>query len=416
MIEYLVMLSLLLHLYQPSYQDKQIFKRIADESYIPLIRFLKANKNFKVTLNTPLSFLESLDKFGYNSMISDLHFLLDRKQVELVGSGAYHPLLPKIPNHIAEKEIILNEYGLGYYFGRRQGFEGENAILVSNINGFFPPELAINNDVLRLLDSLGYRWVLVDHTAVLNEKPSAIYSVSGLNIKVIVRNSTLSNMLAFSRSSDIENLKESLLSSNNHVLAMDGETFGHHNRSGIDLLYSLMDTLTSVNIQTATCSEYLSYHSALEITGLSESTWSTYVKEGKIENTYPLWASVDNTVQSKQWELLNLVNSAYNEPQITIQDDQYANKPLWHLGAVVKDIKDPSLVQDVLKEIILLRLQNSDQFFWSSNVTLPLGEHLYDKVLLSKSLNLFSDYKQLCAPSKYLSELEFKINELRQLI
>lgn len=416
MVEYLVMLSLLLHLYQPSYQDKQIFKRIADECYIPLIRFLKNNKNFKVTLNTPLSLLELLDKYGYNSLISDMHVLLDRKQIELVGCGAYHPLLTKIPGPLAEKEIILNEYGLGYYFGRRQGFEGENAILISDINGFFPPELAVNNDVLGILDSLGYRWVVVDQTAVLNEEPSSVYSFPNLSIKVLARNAQLSNMLAFARSSVIDGLSEALLSTNNHLLALDGETFGHHNKSGINLLYSIAEVLASINMTTATYSEYLNRSTYKEISGLSESTWSSIVKDSVIVNTYPLWESENNLIQTCQWLLLNTIIRTPLNTETMIQDDNYANKALWNVETVLATIKDPILSRDIIKEAALMKLLASDQFFWSSGVTLPLGEHLYDKVMLEKFLDHYSSFLNLLPAEELSHDISSQIEELRKMI
>ncbi len=389
------MLSLLLHLYQPPFQDKQTFKRIAEESYVPLFRFLKANKNFKLTLNTPLSFLELLDNYGYETVLHDIHMLLERKQIELVGSGAYHPLLTRLPENIAEKEIILNEYGLGYYFGRKKGFEGENAILINDVDGFFPPELAVNSNLLSLLDELGYRWVLADQTAVLDKEASATYYFEELSIKLMVRNTTLSNMMAFSRTSSVDGLKEALYSTDNHLLAMDGETFGHHNKQGINLLYFLQETMSSLNILSGTYSEYLSNSTPRKLEGIVESTWST-VQSGEIEsNTYPLWDSSTNQIQKLQWELFNSVCSHYVSPEMNLQDDQYANRPIWNTKLVLEDIKDTQLINQVLTEVAFLKLLNSDQFFWTSGVTLPLGELLYDKVLIERSLDLYTNYLAL---------------------
>ena len=130
-------IGFLFHLYQPIIQEEVTFRKVAGESYLPLVKFLKDKKYLKVTLNTPLSLLEQMDKYGYNEWLSDVKTLVESGRVELVGSGAYHPLLTKIPVDIAERQVILNEFGLGYYFGRRTGFEGESAVLVKNLNGFF---------------------------------------------------------------------------------------------------------------------------------------------------------------------------------------------------------------------------------------------------------------------------------------
>ena len=146
---------------------------------------------------------------------------------------------------------------------------------------------------------------------------------------------------------------------------------------------------------SGTYSEYLSNSTPRKLEGIVESTWST-VQSGEIEsNTYPLWDSSTNQIQKLQWELFNSVCSHYVSPEMNLQDDQYANRPIWNTKLVLEDIKDTQLINQVLTEVAFLKLLNSDQFFWTSGVTLPLGELLYDKVLIERSLDLYTNYLAL---------------------
>jgi len=183
-----VKVAIVLHLYQPPTQEEAVFRQVATECYIPLLKFIKNQKNSKFTLNVPLSLLEQMDKYGYNYWLNDLKDMVSSERVEILGSAAYHALLPKVPAQFVEREIVLNEYGLGYYLGARQGFEGEPSIMLKNVSGFFPPELAVSTDLLHTVSSMGYSWMLVDETSIHIEKLNAyvtgnIYNFSDIPTK-----------------------------------------------------------------------------------------------------------------------------------------------------------------------------------------------------------------------------------------
>jgi len=59
-------------------------------------------------------------------------------KVELVGSAAYHPILPKLSKNLIERQIILNEYSLGYYLGTHQNLERGECLDDQKYQGFFP--------------------------------------------------------------------------------------------------------------------------------------------------------------------------------------------------------------------------------------------------------------------------------------
>ena len=191
-----VKLGLLLHLYQPLTQESGVFNDIASSCYLPLLKLIKNQKDFKVTLNVPLSLLQQMEYYGFSLWIDSLKELVDAGKVEITGSAAYHPLLTKIPVEYAEKQIILNEYGLGYYLGRKTGFEGEPSVMIRNLNGFFPPEMAIDESVLNILDDLGYKWVVVDESALAGDNyRNRVIALKDRNIKLVVRDREMSNIL-----------------------------------------------------------------------------------------------------------------------------------------------------------------------------------------------------------------------------
>lgn len=401
-------ISFLFHLYQPSFQDETIFKQVTRECYIPLLKFLQHKKNFKVTLNTPLSLLELMDKFGYQKWISDLKILVDDGQVELVGSAAYHPLLTRLPENLVEKQIVLNEYGLGYYFGRHRGFEGEPAMMIKNIKGFFPPELAIDESVVKVLDGLGYEWVLVNDTSVLHNEiynhSVYVYSLLNFNINIVVRNSALSNAIAFKRDSKISDLP---LHENLGIVALDGETFGHHNSQGIQLLENIHSCLDDrgISITTVGNNTYVKKKKdLLELQTFVESSWAHNTMSVNIHNlnanayeekVYPFWINHNNKLQTLQWKLLNEVLGNTISSEISLKSNLLSLGKIWEIKEPkdnIKDAIDVHSVKNFIRYILFMKLQNSDQFWWSSAETLPNNVFLYSKEQIRSSLHIYEHF------------------------
>lgn len=402
-------ISFLLHLYQPPFQNESTFRQVASECYLPLLKFIQAKKFFKVTLNTPLSLLELMDKFGYQKWILDLKSLIESGQVELVGCGAYHPLLTKISEEIVEKQIVLNEYGLGYYFGRHQGFEGEPAIMVKDVKGFFPPELAINDSVARTVADLGYEWIVVNPTALSSVagylENADIYSISESDVKLVVRNSILSNALAFRRDENITNLP---LQSSLGVVALDGETFGHHNKLGIELLDSLLHYCVKKKIDIMTVSEYIQNSKSISIPNIIESTWAQQYSSDpddvhNADNIYPLWNNNDNRVQVMQWKLFSftqeLAKTLNFELNFTTELFN-SSKNIINTKGVPEKVRDTIINNDNARYLSFMKTCNSDQFWWSSGKIIADKILLYSNSVLNLSLSLYRDL------SMYIDDLE----------
>lgn len=176
-----VKISFLLDLYQPFPQEEHVFRKVTEECYIPLLKFLKIHKGLNFTLNTPLSLLEQMDKYGYSDWLRTLKELYTAEEIDVIGSAAYHPFLTTIPQELVEEQIVLNEYGVGYYLGSHKDFEGNPAIQIRNMRGFLSPEGDINDKLIGVLDDFGYEWVVVpsdksaDHPYILKDyKPLII--------------------------------------------------------------------------------------------------------------------------------------------------------------------------------------------------------------------------------------------------
>jgi len=407
-----VKLGLLLHLYQPLTQESGVFNDIASSCYLPLLKLIKNQKDFKVTLNVPLSLLQQMEYYGFSLWIDSLKELVDAGKVEITGSAAYHPLLTKIPVEYAEKQIILNEYGLGYYLGRKTGFEGEPSVMIRNLNGFFPPEMAIDESVLNILDDLGYKWVVVDESALAgnNCKNTAVV-VKNRSIKVVVRDREVSNILSFKRDGNIDDIAESIKSPGDKIIALDGEAFGHHNKEGIYLLEALIEAVVKTGAEFVTISGLVNQLQVSEIDKIRESSWGAVEKDIEQGNPYPLWNAKDNRLQNKLWNLMTGFISAYADNNDYGGAEDYETMPIWKIEELEK-ITDPKLKTALKKDLYLNQALSSDQFWWVSNKEMPDGKVLYDANMLKRSLEMYKKVLSMGGNEAAAKQLEADINEI----
>lgn len=385
-------LALLLHLYQPPIQTEENLRKLAHECYLPLIKFLKNNKNISCTLNIPLSLLEQMDKYGYSVWIKDVKELIDAERVEITGSAAYHPLLTKFSDEVVEEQVILNEYAQGYYFGKNKGFEGEDAFVVKNLNGFFPPELAVSPRIVDVLDKLGYEWFLCDETAV--EKGYGVYRFEdengekGKNIVCVVRNRNLSNLISFKRNLDTKDLYNEMDKCQYCVVALDAEFFGHHFSDGFLILDSIADYLTKTKGEFTTVSEYIH---AMEdryykISEIKESTWGSLWAE----NSFQIWDNKENHIHVIQWdiiyELIADIRKELNIERKYYDPSEYETLAVW-LPSEMQKVKN----DDIKAWFRLHKLIFSDWFWWTSKEKFPDGKVAYDPEFIKRGLDVMGD-------------------------
>lgn len=385
-----VKFCLLLHFYQPSNQFGDVIKKVTQESYIPLIKLLKTDKRLRVTADFPLSLLEQLDRYGFAWLIRDIKDLVQAGRIELVGSAAYHPLLTKIPQDFAEKQIILNEESLAYYYGARKDFEGEDCFMIKGLKGFFPPEMSINQDVLALLEGLGYDWVLADEVCLPDSRKEKltegfVYTVGDQHIKLIIRDRGLTDLISFKRDLDKSSIVANILKdSSDKLVALDAETFGHHYRDGLDLLESITSDLVMNSIDISTISEVVQDAEVGRVPSITETTWSSVDKA-----TYPLWENPLSTINTELWLLQKEVHTAfsrmYPEPLKQLIGDQGGGVAVWRHSY---DLSIPAPDQRTQVELTMLKLEQSDQFWWSAEAEV-MGKRNFSRYMVDSVLDYY---------------------------
>lgn len=142
---------LLLHVYQPPWQSREIFLDFFNRSYEPIISLLENRSEIKITLNIIGSLTEKLVQEGKIEFIERVRALVKLGQIELVGSAMYHPILPLIPAEHIIRQIKLNEEINSKYFKE----EWTASIERFGERGFFMPEIAYSYDAAKVIEQQG---------------------------------------------------------------------------------------------------------------------------------------------------------------------------------------------------------------------------------------------------------------------
>jgi len=341
-------ISLLLHFHQPPTQFNEVTHSITSDCYLPIFNTLYHIPSAKLSVNITASLLEQLQAFSEGrEVIRLIHLLCERGQIELTGTGAYHPLLPKIPDEEARRQILLQEYLVGKIVF-------DNSSSYRKKIGFFPPELAVEPEFIDLLTGEYYEWVMVDESAMLFGTEPGIYrNPDGLSI--VVRDDTLSGAVAFGKVKSANDLFDLLNLSRRRyfALAMDGETFGHHLKFGIILLE---DFFSDPRLDFCTISEVVKEEKAGKSGKISESTWGTTEDDLKAGINYPRWDIPKNKLHRLQWELTALVlQESVKIPESLLNPSKSLDSKLTHEETRCLNAR-----------LLLDKALHSDQYWWAS--------------------------------------------------
>ncbi len=289
-----------LHIYQPANQIEEIFDRVVDESYRPLIKTLKDNPKTKITLNINAILPEQLKERGYNDLIDDIIFVAKRGQIEFTDSAKYHALLPFLEEEEIIRQIKLNHETNKSIFGD-----------VYNPKGFFPPEMAYSPKVAEVVAKLGYEWIIIDEIAYngkINQIDThKVYKIKNTELFVYFRERSHSNLIMSALVRQEKDFTEILGHEHEKkgyvVTGMDGETFGHH-RPGLQHL--LTGLMTSSDFDHVHLSELPKLFPEVEEVEPVVSTWASTEADIEEGNQFLTWDDKNNDIHKYQWELQKL--------------------------------------------------------------------------------------------------------------
>ncbi|MCA9459650.1 MAG: hypothetical protein KC550_03830 [Nanoarchaeota archaeon] len=330
----------LYHYYQPPWQFSEVINQINTECYNWKTKWLNENNEFKATININYSLVEHLLKQGHDKTIRNLYDAAKSGKIEFVGSAAYHALLPFTPEDEIKRQIELNEIGNEKVFGD-----------VWKPQGFFPPEMAINPKIVKIIKEMGYKWTITDgnvfsaHNNAEDFPMNYIPTIHGL--PVFFR-SDWSNQFSqewpnvgrrnaedFVRAMD-NDLKTWFDGKNGFIAkAYDAETIGHH-PNGYNLQYMqwYAKTIKEVGLEATLFSELLKENllrkeliQTEEDNNKYKGSWSTGLSDIYAENPYPLWTPL-NPINKLQHELLSIAKKTINQNQRAENNTQKARKKL----------------------------------------------------------------------------------------
>ncbi|MFX0042186.1 MAG: hypothetical protein ACFE8L_04685 [Candidatus Hodarchaeota archaeon] len=292
-----VYFAFLFHIYQPPIQIPIVIKQIVNESYRPIIEALRDHPEAKITLNINGTLTEQLHDFGYDDLLGLITTVASRGQIEFTGSGKFHPLLPLIPEPEIKRQINLNNETNQHFFGK-----------LYHPLGFFPPEMAISEEVLKTVKKAGFDWIIMSGIAnTLPEFPINHISIHPSGLKLLFRDDYISIDCAFDKINNVETFINRLKYKNTSddmyvILAMDGETFGHHVKHAIrDFLIPLFQALPHRDdVKICTISEIVERFPKGFTQTPRDSSWSTMPYDIATDVPFPLWFDPNNQIHIEQ--------------------------------------------------------------------------------------------------------------------
>lgn len=315
-----------LHIYQPANADDEKIHEATEKSYLRIIRGLEEHSNIKFTLNITGCLVLRWVETGNSDIIKRIKSLIEKGQIELTGSAAYHPLLPLIDSEEARKQIRENEEILLKYFGLKP-------------KGFFFPEMAYGSKVARIVKEMGYEWIILDeisrdgklgkamgisralHTPPFghpSQEGSKVVIDKNSGLKVIFRSRKYSNSYVPETINKLEGSREDI------ITGTDGELVGLRHE---DPTAEFEKVLKKKNIKTITISEYIKTQEDIKKVKIHNSNWESTEKDLWKMHPYALWENSGNGIQKRIWKLANLASKTVEGNK---EDNNY-KWARWHL-------------------------------------------------------------------------------------
>lgn len=304
-------MGVLLHFFQPYWQFPHVLKKIVEQCYRPIFRFVRNCGKFAFTANINYSLLELLERHGYKDVLDDIKYCVKNNLIELVGTAAYHPIIPLIPVRESGKQIaedIMKKKFLG---------------ILANSKGFFFPEMAFSKNSLGLARRMGFRWTIVEDVAVPFGQAPFDYVTSYHGFSVFLRSSHWSkyvwgNHLSFgdfAAKLGYELPGWTGGKSGYLVIGMDAETFGHHVPGLCEsFLFPLVENWGGGKI-VFSLEVLLNIFPHRENSELRSCSWSTSYDDLYHDDPFPLWKSKYNGNQLILWDLVEMALKYSGRPE-----------------------------------------------------------------------------------------------------
>jgi len=325
------------HLYQPPNQKLRILREIIRESYLPLIKAVLSHDKALFAADIARSAIEELEEMDSGQeFLKKLEEALEIGKVYLVNTGGYHPIFPLIPEEEVIRQIRLNEATLFHRFHQKP-------------TGVFPPEMALNAEVIKVLGKAGYLWTVTDDVPF-----SCCYGSVPFNwipkqkqseIAVFLRSNFWSNRIAFNSVNGrefVEILEKDLTSwfenQNGYLIIwMDWETFGHHKKGFIEsFINPFFDKIAESKKVHLVSPDYLLEKYPRKETNIPSGSWSTSASDFRSENYWPLWKDPNNEFHKLWWKLADLIlkikGEIKDEETLTVFDKALYSCQTWQFS------------------------------------------------------------------------------------
>ncbi|MFH1454324.1 MAG: hypothetical protein ABIH00_10180 [Armatimonadota bacterium] len=313
----MIYLGFLLHIYQPPEQYDFVLKQIVEECYRPLFDLILRKPKARFTVNINWSLTELLLNNGYADVVESIKKCLDAGKIEITGTAAYHVILPLIPEDLRRRQIRINYENNKKIFGKNYTREG-----------FFPPEMAFGHEIVSDIKVAGYKWTITEDIpfGCIHQEAPYNYIPSVDDLAVFLRSNHWSNSISFDKDAQGHHFRGDVVlgrmlrelggwfkTQNGYmVLAMDGETFGHHVKGYIEnFLEPFLDALERMEdkIELVKITDLMEKFPKLE-KSVPPGSWSTTSEDFWRGDFYPLWKSHYNKCHHILWELTDIaINS-----------------------------------------------------------------------------------------------------------
>ena len=295
------------HFYQPPTQSLIVTEQILRSCYLPFLETLIEHPEVEMSIDLSASLILQLERIQNHDFFAKIKTLLDRSQIEFLNSAIFHPILPLTPRNVALRQIKESTTVLERFTG------------VTPVPGFFPPELAIDEKILKLLSENSINFVVIDESSVnpnfnLNKiSDSSVYKLDKFVLLASSRALTellrsyptvlkADNLIKF-----IEKQKTGLL-----ICATDAEVFGHHYSERLGLLKDLFQSnkFRFIKATSALNSEFRIQNSKFKIVS---SSWQTSPQDLKAGVPFAMWNNPKNPLQQKYFHLAQMAHNALSE-------------------------------------------------------------------------------------------------------